>query len=410
MKVRGLLLKGDDEQGPISSDGSMEPHTCETSQRVEDMVTEDRPRGRSRWPIAVAGLVVLGLVSGAAGMAIGRATAPGPTIVVAPGPVVQQSPAASSLPVAPGETRPGLVVATTSRPSVPAVFTAGSDLPDVPGVATGYALSAGEVEGSALATALATALGISGDVAQTADGWLVGSTDGTVPTVTVTDDPLLNWAFRDPKAQNVSGGVAIDPNTAREQAAALLGSIGVDVSSVDWQVDRFADRTTVTAWQLLNGARTDLAWDVSVGKGGAVASAHGFAADFVEVPGYVVVGAATAVRRSAAPTWAALGPQPVVSTPSALTAPSGSASSLAPTLNATGIAQRPALTVPIARIEVVAADLGLAQYRQPDGGVLILPSYRITGADDSQWSVLALTTADVDFVAVPYPSASPATP
>jgi hypothetical protein len=64
----------------------------------------------------------------------------------------------------------------------------------------------------------------------------------------------------------------------------------------------------------------------------------------------------------------------------------------------------------LARILVEQADLGLAQFRQPDGAVLILPAYQLTGADGSRWSVIAIGAEDVDFVSVPYPSATAETP
>ena len=45
-----------------------------------------------------------------------------------------------------------------------------------------------------------------------------------------------------------------------------------------------------------------------------------------------------------------------------------------------------------------SADLGVAQYWQPDGSLLILPAYVITASDGSRWSVLAIDGSYVDFV------------
>lgn len=366
----------------------------------EGVPAAGRPR---RWPWAVAGGFIAVALAAGAGVLIGRATAPGPTIVVAPGPVVQQSPVASELPEADG--RPDLIAGSTQQAAVPAVFTPDADLPDVESIASGYQFTTGGVDGAGLAKALANGFGSSGAAVQTADGWMVGSLDGNVPTVTVIDDPLLTWSFEDPEAAVATEGVAIDPDAARDQVETLLASIGVDTSSVDWQVDRFADHTKVTAWQLLNGSRTDLSWDVSLGKAGLVISAHGFAAGVVQIPGYRAVGAATAVERSAAPTWASLGPTPLPGEVSTGTPGSAVSPSAAPTVGA-----RPALQAPLARILVEQAELGLAQFRQPDGAVLILPAYQLIGADGSRWSVIAVGAEDVDFVPVPYPSATSATP
>ena len=169
------------------------------------------------------------------------------------------------------------------------------------------------------------------------------------------------------------------------------------------QVDRFADRTRVTAWQKVNGARTQLSWTVGLGRAGSVVSASGFAAGLVEIPGYPVVGAATAVRRASLPTWAVLGPRALDAAPqSAAPTPS-----TRPTLNASG---RPALRVPVSDVVVTGAELALAQFWQPDGDLLILPAYRLTGDDGSQWSLIAVTGNDVSFIDVPYPSATPTAP
>ena len=67
------------------------------------------------------------------------------------------------------------------------------------------------------------------------------------------------------------------------------------------------------------------------------------------------------------------------------------------------------LRVTMSDILVTEAELGLAQFRQSDGDLLILPAYELTGDDGSRWSLIAVTSADVDFVDQPYPTSdSPA--
>jgi hypothetical protein len=322
--------------------------------------------------------------------------------VVAAGPVVEQSPAASSLPIVqplPSATpsRPS-ITAPASPPDLPAVFTPASDLPDTDAVASGYSLTRGSVDGASLASTLAVAFGLPGDVSQTSDGWIVGQPGGAAPAVTVNDDPLLAWTFSDPTAAEAAAvGVSMEPDRAREVASALLSTIGVDVTSVDWQVDRYADLTEVIAWQKLADARTQLAWRVGFGRAGSVVSASGFSAGLVEIPGYPIVGAATAVRRAALPTWSTLGPQrlPVpVTDVEASPTPTVSVPQI-------GKTRRPALQVPMQDVLVEQAELGLAQFWQPDGNLLILPAYQLTGDDGNRWSLIAVTGDDVDFVDVP---------
>ena len=355
----------------------------------------------------LAAAVLVAAVAGA--FVVGRQSAPGPRIVVAPGPVVEESPAASSLPVSGvvpsnGPTRPSLQVPTVSSPS-PAIFSPAVDLADTPGVASGYRLTRGQVDGDSFARSVAGTFGVTGDVGRTLTGWQVGDpSDAASSSLVVTDNPLVTWQFADrAAAADSSVGVAVPAQQALEVATALLGSLGVDVAAVDMQVDRFADRTRVTAWQKVNGARTQLSWTVGLGRAGAVVSASGFAAGLVEIPGYPVVGAATAVRRASLPTWAVLGPRTLDAAQSSAE-PTPSAR---PTLNASG---RPALRVPMSDVVVTGAELALAQFWQPDGDLLILPAYRLTGDDGSQWSLIAVTGDDVSFIDVPYPSATPPAP
>ena len=48
------------------------------------------------------------------------------------------------------------------------------------------------------------------------------------------------------------------------------------------------------------------------------------------------------------------------------------------------------------------------QFRQPDGALLVLPAYELTGDDGSRWTLIAVTGDYVDFVDQPFPS--PAVP
>jgi hypothetical protein len=364
--------------------------------------TRDLKTRRGRriiWSLLALAAVI---AAGFGGVLVGRDTAPGPTIVVAPGPVVEQSPAATSVPVirpqAPASGRPGLVASGDPSPSTPAVFSASSDLPDTVTVASGYSLRSGGVDGAALAGVLASTFGLAGDVEQTGTGWTVGQPGGSVVAVTVNDDPLVTWSYADPVAASAAAsGVSMPAEDARNLASEVLSGIGVDVSSVDWQVDRYADLTEVTAWQLLKGARTQLAWRIGFGTSGSVVSASGFAAGLVEVPGYPVVGAATAVRRAGLPTWAELGPR-LLPGPADQVAASTSGRPAVPSTTESG---RPILQVPMSDVVLTQADLGLAQFWQPDGSLLILPAYELTGDDGSRWSLIAIAGDYVHFVDVP---------
>jgi hypothetical protein len=382
-------------------------------------VTDDGPAGRSwRTTLTVLGVLLALVVVGGAGVFLGRATAPGPDIVVAPGPVVEASPGVEQLPAvntrgpqaspaASAATPPPTVIVASTRPaSWPVVFAPSPDLPDTGGIATGYRLVSDGISGGQVAGVLASVLGVTGQPKQQEDGsWTVGSTGAA--QVTVEAGPLVSWSFEDPAAlASPSPGAPLAADRAIELAGALLGSVGVDTASIDWQVERYADAIEVTAWQLLGDARTQLAWHVTLGPTGEVVKASGFSAGLEEVTGYPVLGAASAVRRSALPTWSAVGPAPIFATADAAAA-TPDATSATPSASTTALAGRPLLAVPLSQVTVTGAELALAQFWQPDGSLLILPAYTLTGADGSRWSLLAVDDQYVRFVDQPYPSVQP---
>ena len=355
----------------------------------DDAGTTSREPRRGRRAARIIGAVLVILAVAAGAFLLGRTTAPGPAVVVVSGGASEEIP-----PVA--ERLPLIVPGATAAPS--AIFSAAEGLSNVPGTATGYRLTTGGLDGAQVAASLAAALGVPGEVREYNDGWIVGGDPG--PTLQVADDAYLSWTLTG-SSDEAADAAPLEPARAREIAADLLGGIGVAADDVDWQVERFDDRVVVTAWQLVDDARTGLAWTVGLDGTGVLVSASGMAAGLEAVPGYPVIGAATAVRRSAVPAWSSLAPRPVDAPGPPESVPSPTTATTAPGAGPQG---RPALSVPISAISVTDAELTLAQYRQPDGSVLLLPSYLLTGADGSRWTLLAVNADYVEFVDVPYPS------
>ncbi len=373
---------------------------------VHEVATHAAPPRRSAWRIvlSVVGIVVLIAGAAVAGVLYGRASAPGPDIIVTAEPVVEESAAVEPMPVGtlplpqPAPVDGAAQGDAVDAPVVPpAVLTAAPGLSDTATVASGYRLVNAGISGAQVAGVLAAAFGAAGQPVVEDDAWVVGVPTG--PMLTVNDDPLFTWSFEDASVlASPATGEQIDPATAIGLASALLGSIGVDVASVDWQVDRYFGRTAVTAWQLVGGQRTELGWQVAFDPSGAVVQASGFSAGLEEVPGYPVLGAASAIARSASQPWSLVGATPARA-PEAV--PSPSPSPLTPLA-------RPGISVPVTEVTVTDATLGLAQYWQPDGGMLMLPAYALSGDDGSSWSLLAVDEPYVQFVDQPYPTADPA--
>ncbi len=358
---------------------------------------------RSVWPtiLTIAGVLIALVAVGAGGVYVGRMTASTPNVVVptdsasaVEGDVNVASP---YMPVGPLPVpAPGTFVVTTARvPTTtwPVVLNDVGQLADDAGTAPGYRLVNAGISGAQVASILASTFGATGSVTTTDTGWSVGQTGE--PMVTVTSDPLFSWTYEDPASLALApAGDPLDPAEAISATTDALAGIGVDIATVEYQVD-FADgRTGVSAWQLVGDQRTQLGWRLVFDTDGAILAASGFSSGLQGVPDYPIVGAATAVQRSQQSPWTALPASPVAS------APGAPAEEVVPQPDPTG---RPTFDLPMSTVDVTSAELGLAQYWQPDGSILLLPSYILTGADGSTWSLLALADSAVSFTDMPFP-------
>lgn len=414
---------------------------------------------RSRRTAITVGAVAAGIAllagTALAGAAVGRVTAPSGDVIAAPAadeaiPIVGG--ASPQLPVVAGqnpaggapETMPGPVAIGSEMaadkamiyPGYGANLVPGPDLTDVPGTAPGYRLDSEGIDPEALARQLATAFGVGGKPVKQDYGWMVGTADGTGPSIWIGDDATVSWSYSDPTRDPWSCGAVPEPmpadgtapdsgtsgaspgrpaecdpdlepiaeRDAVRQARKILASLGVsdkpvDGIDVEWESGSDDYTTWVTAWQRVDGQRTQLSWSFTF-AGESVAWANGFAAGLEQVPAYPIVGARTAVVRSSDPRYAAFGPTPLdfgIAVPMGAAREDGTASasgSAAPQ----GDPRR--VQVWWDPVTATGAELALAQYWQPDGTLLILPAYRITTADDrGTWGIIAVAQTAVDFVA-----------
>lgn len=412
---------------------------------------------------AVAAGVVLLAGTALAGVAVGRVTAPEPTLVAAP--VVEESlpvvgAASPPIPVVAGQ-QPGAQAAPLGAPETMSAAGGGAaadkamsiypgygatlipspDLPDVPGTAPGYRLDAQGIDLEALATQLGIAFGIPGDPTKQDYGWMVGSPDGTGPSIWVGEDATVSWSFNDPTvnpwACSGGGGVEPAPAPATEEGTAasssgsepaapesctssqapiserdavraarkVLTTLGVTEGAVDgidveWESGSDEYTTWATAWQRVDGQRTQLSWSFTF-AGESIVWANGFAAGLEQVPSYPIVGAYTAVQRSSDPRYAAFGPTPLdfgIAVPMAQARDDATVSSDAAPAVPQGDPSR--VQVWWDPATAIGAELSLAQYWQPDGTLLILPAYRVATADDrGTWAIIAVAETAVEFVA-----------
>ncbi len=309
-----------------------------------------------------------------------------------------RSPQPDSLPVGgavtPTPTPTAIALAPTALdPAVSAIqqgdvrsqtFVAASNLSNTKTTAVGYRVFSGDVKPAAFASVVAQTFGVAGTPVSGDNNSYVVSNGADKPEVTVYSDPLVRWHYSD---QRLIAGKPVDEDQAKKIAKTLLAPLGVPVESAEWEVAKDQNRVVVRAWLVLKGLRTELGWTVVIAPDGEVVWADGFAASLVAVPGYPVLGAADSLKRALKPGWEFAGP--------AAWTGSGATATLAVPGPVPTVAGRPVLVAGVQKLVVVKAELGLAQFWQPDGSLLILPSYIVTTDDDEKWTVLGVGNAYV---------------
>ena len=362
-------------------------------------------------------------------------------------------------------------------------------LPDLGAEGTAYRFVAGGSPDLDRVRRIAETLGLSGDIvelpADQGGGWQIGAADYSGPVLTVGRDGMLSWWFSGDPAAGVSYGCAepgsVDgkvgtldstvpdelvrcetpeppagvPDAAAAEALAteLLDSMGVDPDGLEFET--YADDWSawVTAFRLIEGVRSPMAWSFGFGADGVVTSAGGVLAEPEEVGDYPIVSTSAGLDRLNDDTgrWGWFGPAmsrdlaapavaiagesatAVASTDGNVTVGSG-VDAVAPVTPDTAVLVDPAVTgtaVPsvIAAPDCVASDacvpvdsmpmetqiitftdvrLGLTSYWDADGTVWLLPSYEFTDADGGIWPVIAVDEAYLDIPEVPMPEPLPA--
>ncbi|NTW41463.1 MAG: hypothetical protein HGA44_16560 [Cellulomonadaceae bacterium] len=415
---------------------------------VDERIAADRPdalaAARSRrwtaWPARVAGVAAALLVVGGGGYAVGAARDGGSTdgpaaAVITLGTASGDQGGASSSLAAP-ETA-GAAADSSVRSSDMAfggwyghtVFTS-SGLSDAGGTATAWALDPSQVFGEQAVTAAAAALGVAGTPTLTDGYWVVGSTDGTAPTVTLSPDGTASLGYYDPTkdpwtcatvAPDASTDAgATDPCTQRDLGPApqgdaasaalrdVLTAIGVDPAGYEIVVESYGDTawTYVTAFQVIDGQRSGLAWSAAF-TGAGLQSLNGGLAPTVELGAYDVISPSAAVDRLGdarfgssygGPILYAEGARSAVATDSGVASDDVAApvEPSTPTVPPT-VAPGSALRWPVQEITIVSARLGVALSTQPDGASVLVPTYELTGDDGSVWSVVAVVDDRLDF-------------
>ena len=189
---------------------------------------------------------------------------------------------------------------------------------------------------------IADLLGVTGELvqlpAEQGGGWMIGAADYTTANLSVSADGMLSWWFSPTpvpyddgcmvvmpadgtegggstgaSSDSVGGDVAVAPpeeicepeapanvptaDEALETAKTLYGELGYDVSTLEFET--YADEwsANVTAYVLLNGARSPMSMSIGFGAEGAVTWASGLLATPVPAADYPLVSVEQAIER-----------------------------------------------------------------------------------------------------------------
>jgi hypothetical protein len=197
----------------------------------------------------------------------------------------------------------------------------------------------------------------------------------------------------------------------------VVKTLGLDPADFQWDATSPTDQGQpiiyVTASQVVNGQLTGLAEQFTFGGGNKLSNFYGFAAPVVSLGSYGVISEKDAVARLMDPAFgSSYGPIAYDTTrggvapmmKGAAVASSGAASDAvtasnapvpAPTVPATPTAGGQ-FSWPVAQVTIVKADLGIAQYYEPNGSIVLLPTYQLTGSDKSTWTVIAIDKSALD--------------
>jgi hypothetical protein len=398
-----------------------EPTAGPASAPVSDL-TAERARRRPRWlPIAAvaASIAVVGALGYGAGAMTGGATnladGAAPPISLQSG-AGQESDVQTSVPdAALGGQKMSQFGATDMM--YPYGFGrnsfSSSGLATDGGTAVAYAFDARATASAETIAALAAALGIDGAPVQANGGWNVGPQDGTAPSLSIGLDGTLNFYYMNPLVSPWQCAQSSDPNVpceptppgeetlpsedaAIEALRSIIVSVGRDPATFEFTSETYegAVSRTAQAWPVVDGQRLDQAWSLELATDG-VFSVNGALAGIVELGEYAVVSEQEGFERLSDPRFGAhMTNMPIALGDEQLMAPE---EWVPPTEPPATPKEGTSISWPVNQVEIVSARLGLASQWQPDGSVLVVPSYEFTDSQGGTWSVIAVADSELDF-------------
>ena len=200
----------------------------------------------------------------------------------------------------------------------------------------------------------------------------------------------------------------------------VITAMGLNPADFNWNADEPTDSGQpviyVSASLVVDGQLTGNVESFTFGGGNKLSGFYGFAAPLTSLGSYDVVSAQDAVARMSDPKFGPGygGPIAYANGAGGVTPMAKNAMGMAAAADATvksSPAPKPTVPTtpstgskfswPVTNVTIVKADLGVAQYYQPNGSVVLLPTYQLTGSDKSTWTVIAVTDSALDMTPPP---------
>lgn len=275
---------------------------------------------------------------------------------------------------------------------------AGTGLSDAARSAQAYGLDAATPSNPERMAQVAAALGMAG-TPEIVDGqWALTDGDAQLNVgldgslglsyYNTANQPWCDGCAEPSPADAPSGDVAI------ERLKEVLAAIGEDPAQYEYAAPTYEGAVTATAEarRVVDGQGTDLVMMLDLAPAG-IASIWGSLADVVDLGTYDVVSEQEGLERLSDPRFGGhLSGMPMPIDGDVRVMEEYVAPTQAPAAPQPGVS----ISWPVNDVEIVSARLGLAQQWQPDGGVLLVPSYEFTAADGGTWSVIAVAESQLD--------------
>lgn len=257
------------------------------------------------------------------------------------------------------------------------------------------------------ASRLAEVLGVSGEPVLNYGSWVVGSLDWTAASLSLSSDGQTTFYFSNPAIDPWAENSTITGTTADEAIAALatvMTEMGIDPAGYTITADTQDPKATSVVAAPRNTVEGNGTWYAGVTTDGLY-SINGAVSPLVDLGSFDVVSPQAAVERlsderfGASQSFGAYPTDDMGIARGAETMPLVQDDPAAVPALPPAPAPGSAIAWPVTSVTITEATLGTGTYYQPDGSVVLLPTYTLTGADGSSWTVLAVADAHLNFAA-----------